>query len=225
MPRNHQGSDEYIMFLDLIKILQVVKDSVKDVVNLKEKGEREKALLKMLKTYFILYDVHKDGAKLLESVNEDPMEFIKTLNDKELQSHVNIWDQILRRQGVRLYTVQECILSKGYLAVVNPDAVDKISEIVGNKMDRLVTLHGMGASLFFRNIFPIEETPSTIASLAMQSLTKQESGSIDKGAVANELTELKLVLGEFRAIIDKMMEAKEILALSEKARKETSMAT
>ena len=100
------------MFTDLLKILDFVKNSVRDLSKLKKSAERKEALLEMLKTYFYLYDTHLDGVKLLESVDSDPVNYIKSLQDESLQEHLKIWDQVLRRQGVRLYNIQQYITSQ-----------------------------------------------------------------------------------------------------------------
>jgi len=211
------------MFTDLLKIISFIKDSVKDLSKLNASSERKAALLEMLKTYFYLYDAHVDGVKLLESVDSDPVNYIKTLGDESLKAYLNVWDQVLRRQGIRLYNTQEFITSQSYLAIINPSAVENISKVIGYKMDRLVTLHGLGAGLFFRNVFPIEETPETLASLVLQVLTKQDTGLVDKVVVQRELDDLKNSLDDFRAMIEASMENKEILELSKEAREATQL--
>jgi len=91
-------------------------------------------------------------------------------------------------------------------------------------MDRLVTLHGLGAGLFFRNVFPTDETPETTVSLVVQVLMKQDSDVINKKLVLDELNALKKGLDSFRTIIDSSMNKEEILLLSNKAREETEIA-
>ncbi|HEA3089962.1 TPA: hypothetical protein RVR74_002278 [Aeromonas salmonicida] len=211
------------MFTDLLKILNLIKNSVQYLSILRKSSDRKQALLEMLKTYFYLYDTHVDGVKLLESVDNDPVNYIKSLKDDSLKEHLKIWDQVLRRQGIRLYNTQQYITSQSYLAVINPSAVENISKVIGYKMDRLVTLHGLGASLFFRNIFPIEEMPETLANLVLQALTKQETGLIEKESVSKELDNFKESLDEFRIMIDAVMGKEEILELSAEARKETHL--
>ncbi|MCP1599451.1 hypothetical protein J2S82_001408 [Aeromonas caviae] len=211
------------MFADLLKILNLIKASVQYLSNLRKSSDRKQALLEMLKTYFYLYDTYVDGIKLLESIDNDPVNYIKSLKDDSLKEHLKIWDQVLRRQGIRLYNTQQYITSQSYLAVINPSAVENISKIIGYKMDRLVTLHGLGASLFFRNIFPIEDTPETLANLVLQALTKQKNGLIEKESVSNELDNFKKSLDEFRIMIDVVIDKEEILELSDKARKETNL--
>tara|TARA_Y100000815_G_C13251335_1_gene465688 strand:- start:58 stop:756 length:699 start_codon:yes stop_codon:yes gene_type:complete len=216
---------EVAMFTDLVKILDFFINSIKDLSKFNKSSERKEALLEMLKTYFYLYDAHLDGVKLLKSVDSDPINYVKSLKGESLQEHLKTWDQILRRQGVRLYEAQKYINSQSYLAVINPGAVDSISKVIGYKMDRLVTLHGLGAGLFFRNVFPTEETPENLANLVLQVLTKQEAGLIDKAEVGKELDSLNVSLDEFRTMLNNAMSKEELLELSDNARNETYLET
>lgn len=212
------------MFTELLKIINLISSAVKDLSNIKTSYDRKIALLEMLKTYFLLLDSYKDGIKLLESVNSNPFEYIKSLDDSSLKYHLSVWDEILRRQGIRLYQAQEYITSQSYLAIINPDIVEEISKVIGYKMDRLVTLHGLVAGLFFRNLFPTDETPETTVKLVVQVLMKQDSDVINKELVFDELKALKKGLDSFRIIIDSIMDKEEILLLSNKAREETKIA-
>lgn len=110
-----------------------------------------------------------------------------------------------------------------YLNIVNPDAVEQISEIIGYKMNNLVTLHGLISSLVFRNMFPIEESPEITVSLVIEILTKQDSDIINKELVLSELNSFKEGLNLFRTIIESTMNKEEILVLSKKAREETKI--
>lgn len=200
-------------------------NSVKGLSKLNKSSERKEALLEMLQAYFYLYDTHLDGVKLLESVDSDPVNYVKSLQGESLQKHLNTWDKVLRRQGIRLYKAQQYITSQSYLAVINPSAVDNISKVIGYKMDRLVTLHGLGAGLFFRNVFPTEETPEQLANLVLQVLTKQEAGLIDKDEVGKELDDLNVSLNKFRTMINEAVSKEELLELSDIARNETYLVT
>ena len=212
------------MFTDLLKIINIISSAVKDLNNIKITHDRKTALSEMLKTYFLLLDSYKDGIKLLESVNSNPLEYIKSLDDNSLKYHLDVWDKILRRQSIRLYRAQEYITSQSYLAIINPDIVEEISKVIGYKMGRLVTLHELGAELFFRNVFPTDETPERTVSLVVQILMKQDSDVINKKLVFDELNALKKGLDSFRTIIDSSINKEEILLLSNKARKETKIA-
>ena len=211
------------MFSDLLAILSLVKNAIKDLNSLKASSDRKAALLEMLKTYFLMLDTYEDGIKLLETVDHDPVQYIKSLDDDAAKIHSDIWDRILRRQSFRLCRIQEYITTQSYLAVINPDLVKEISKVIGYKMDTVVTLHGIGAALFFRNVFPVDTSPESTATLVVQVLTKQESGVVDNQSILNELNSLKAGLDQFRELIDSVMDKKEIMALSAKARKETEI--
>lgn len=213
------------MFTDLVKILEFLMNSVKGLSKLNKSSERKEALLEMLQAYFYLYDTHLDGVKLLESVDSDPVNYVKSLQGESLQEHLNTWDKVLRRQGIRLYKAKQYITSQSYLAVINPSAVDNISKVIGYKMDRLVTLHGLGAGLFFRNVFPTEETPEQLANFVLQVLTKQEAGLIDKDEVGKELDDLNVSLNKFRNMINEAVSKEELLELSDMARNKTYLVT
>ncbi|MBT28324.1 MAG: hypothetical protein CMO01_01595 [Thalassobius sp.] len=213
------------MFTDLVKILEFLMNSVKGLSKLNKSSERKEALLEMLQAYFYLYDTHLDGVKLLESVDSDPVNYVKSLQGESLQEHLNTWDKVLRRQGIRLYKAKQYITYQSYLAVINPSAVDNISKVIGYKMDRLVTLHGLGAGLFFRNVFPTEETPEQLANFVLQVLTKQEAGLIDKDEVGKELDGLNVSLNKFRNMINEAVSKEELLELSDMARNKTYLVT
>lgn len=208
------------MFSDLFEIICLVKDSIKDLSILNKDNERESAILEMLKTYFIMLDSYGDGMKMIESISENPTEYIKGLDENSLEAQINIWDKFLRKQSARLYQAQQYISSQSYLAVINPTAQKRIEDVIGYKMDSIVSLHGLGSVLFFRSMLPQDETPEAIASLVSQVLTQQDNVIINKDKVRKELQQLKEGLDEFRAIIEGATRKEELLALSNKAREE-----
>ena len=213
------------MFPDLLKIINLIVNAIKGWSNLNVSSDRKAALIEMLKTYFLILDTYEDGIELLKSVDHDPVQYIKSLDDDAAIMHTDDWDRILRRQGVRLFLIRENLTAQSYLAVINPDLVKEISRVIGNKMDRVITPHGIGAGLCFRNLFRSEESPESIASLVVQVFTKQESGIVDNESILNELNSLKAGLDQFRELIDSAMDKKEIMALSEKAREKTKIPT
>ena len=212
------------MFLDLLTILDFVQKAINGLCRLKTSSDRKAALLEMLKTYFLILDTYEDGLKLLQSVDHNSVQYIKLLDADTAISHSDIWDHILRRQGIRLYLIQNNINEQSYLAVINPDLVKEISKVIGYKLDRVITLHGIGSALYMRNLFPVAADPESIASLVVQILTKQESGVVDNKSVMNELSELKAGLDQYRELIDSAMDKTEIMTLSKKAREATKIA-
>jgi len=106
-----------------------------------------------LRVYFILLDCVNDGEKLIAEAGPNPVEKILSLGPAESAKTLERWDSIIVRQGQRLSSLQGAIFGQNHLAVINPDLQKRISEVVGYKTDRLVTLHGIGAALFFRRMF------------------------------------------------------------------------
>lgn len=113
--------------------------------------------------------------------------------------------------------------SISYLALVDPDAQKNIENVIGNKMDRLVTLHGLCAGMFFRSVFQIEESPEGTAALVVLALAKQKSGTIDLDAVSTELERLKEGLDQFRSVIMGCFDKEELRPLTDEARKATQI--
>lgn len=211
------------MFSELLKLINIAQCAVKDIVNLKKESDRKDAVLEMLKIYYLMYDAYNDGVKLLESVNEDPVEYIKKYNDKTIKAQLDIWDKVLRRQSARLYMVNNYISSQSYLSVYCPESQKKIIEIIGDKMDRVKSLHGLGASLFFRTVFPDKETPEITASLVTDSLS-MHTELFDKSKILNELYTFNSGINDFRDVINNFADKQEILALSQQAREQTNLA-
>lgn len=211
------------MFPDLLKIISFIQNASKDLNYLRASSHRKAALLEILKTYFLILDTYEDGVKLLKSVDHDPVQYIKSLDDDAAKIQSDAWDRILRRQSVRLYSIQQNIATQSYLSIVNPKLVKEISKVVGNKMDRVVTLHRIGSQLFFRNLFPVEESPESIANLVVQFLTKKESGVVDNESIMSDLNSLEAGLDQFRELILSAMDKKEVMTLCTQAREETKM--
>ncbi len=213
------------MFTDLLRIVELVREAASGIVKLGKAAERRSAALEMLKTYFLILDAHEDGLRLLESATADPISYVKQLGDKTLETQLKIWDTILRRQSWRLYEASNYVSAQSYLAVIDPDAQKSINEVIGYKMDRVATLHGLGASLFFRSIFPLDESPESVAELVIKVLATEESGAIDQIAVREELARLKKGLDAFRESIMGLIDKEEFHSIAEEARNATRLHT
>lgn len=211
------------MFGELLKIVDYLYKAVPGILKLRKASEYRSAALEMLKTYFLILDAHEDGLRWLESATSDPVNYIKKLDDKALKVQLKIWDTILRRQSRRLYEAGVYISSQSYLAVLDPDAQKSIQGVIGNKMSRVANLHGQGAGLFFRNIFPINESPEDIAGLVVKTLSMEENGLLDETEVREELNSLKKGLDKFRDTIIKFIDKEEFYSISTEARAATRL--
>ncbi len=189
----------------------------------RSQSEQDAAALEMLKAYFLLLDARSDGEALLRSVTKDPIAYISSLDSTALESQLSIWDKILRRQSYRLYNVGFYFSSQSYLAVIAPELQAEAERVIGNKMNRVVTLHGIGANLFFRSILPIEESPEEVASTVLTVLTKKASGIIDHDLVSRELADLGKSLSNFSEVISESFDRNSVRLLSDKAREATQI--
>ena len=80
---------------------------------------------------------------------------------------------------MRLYALQGFVSNQNHLTIINPELQEKISEIVGYKMDRAITLHGIGSTLFLRNMFPIQNTDEEKAKLVKLMAGVASDGVLD----------------------------------------------
>ena len=87
-------------------------------------------------------------------------------------------------------------------------------------MDRAVTLHGIGAGLFFRNMFPIGETNEEKARL-VALMAGAENDLLDLEKITAEVATLREALEEYRLVVERIVTSEELLSLSGKARQET----
>lgn len=209
------------MFVDLLKIVNLVRKSVSGLVKLGKESERRAATLEMLKMYFLIYDACKDGRQLLESATDNPVAYIKSLEGTALDAQMKVWNAILRRQGVRLYEAQSYVSASSYLAVIDPEAQRGIEEVIGYKMNRVANLHGLGAGLFFRAMLPVKETPAETAELVAHILTMEEAALLEPEAILDELAKLESGLDEFRQLIMAVIEKNDFVQLADEARHAT----
>lgn len=203
----------------MISEITAIVNYIRDITKYKQNKDREKRIIELFEAYYYFYDICYDSKKMLNNMDENPLEYIKNLDKELITKQLEIWDSFLRKQSLRLYNLQNYIYENSFLALINPKSVDSIKKIVGYKLDTVKTLHQLGAGLFFRNIFPQEERPEDIAELVIEVLTFDEKFSIDK--IKIEIGLLENELENFSSILKESVEKKDFFALSEKARKNT----
>ncbi len=120
---------------------------------------------------------------------------------------------------MRLYTLQGYIFGQHHLSVIDPALQDRISEAIGYKMDRAVTLHGIGAALFFKNMFPIANTHEEKAKY-VALMAGEEQDTLNMQRVEAEITSLRDSLNQYRNVVSRMVTDAELLRLSQRAREE-----
>lgn len=209
------------MFCDLVQLVKLLGSAATGVNKLKAASERREAVIGLLKTYFLLKDCVDEGEKLVLDAGADPIRKISEQPADEAIETLTRWDLVIRNQGFRLHELQRHVFGADHLAVIDPALQKQISEVVGSKIQRITSLHGIGAALFFRNMFPIANTNEERARyVAVMAGSKGDLINMER--VSKEISLLKSTLDEYRTVIDKLMSQEEVIALSSIARRATS---
>lgn len=209
------------MIKEIGMVVKTIIDALKHYTKISQEAEKRADNLGLLKIYFILKDVQEDGCKLLELASPNPIEYVKTANGEALSARLKIWDAVLRRQGARLYKIQNYLNGRSDISIIDPKAQRRISVIVGSKRGRVLNLFNLGAGLFFRTVLPIGESPEAIGELVIKTLSLQDSETLDLTKIKLELDELDEALEEYRKLLFAFMSNEDIRRLSEQARSET----
>jgi hypothetical protein len=208
------------MFANLKTIVDLIRSGVAGFHEFKGRRDRQEIVLQLRRTYFLLKDCADEGEELLGLATHDPLSKIRAMQPDDVVKAGAEWDAKLRRQGHRLYALQGLVFGQDHLAVINPDLQRDIGTIVGYKMDRAVTLHRIGAVLFFRNMFPQHESAEDKARVVSLMLGAQEDGALDVGQSAAEIDALRRALEEYRTVVERFVSNEELLLLSERARQD-----
>lgn len=173
--------------------------------------------------YFTLKDCVDDGEKLVADADPDPVGKISSMKPDDAITMLKRWDATIRKQGIRLFHLQGAVLGQDHLTVINPKLQERIGEVIGCKMDRTVTLHGIGAALFFRAAFPIADTNEEKARY-IAVMAGEEDSSLNMPRIREEIATLRESLDQFRLVVERLVSDTELLQLSQRARTETRFA-
>lgn len=208
------------MFAQIKTIVDLIRSGATDINAFRRKKDRREAILDMLRFYFILKDCVDEGEALVNEALPNPVEVISSMEPESALATVEQWDAVIRRQGSRLYQLREALFGQHHLAVINPELQERLGKVVGHKMDRAVTLHGIGAALFFKNLAPIGDTVQEKARY-VSVMAGEEGDALHIGRIEEELSNLRESLDLYRAFIERMMSIEEVLQLSKQAREDT----
>ncbi|OJA91664.1 hypothetical protein BGV71_04020 [Burkholderia ubonensis] len=86
-------------------------------------------------------------------------------------------------------------------------------------MDRSVTLHKIGAALFFKNMFPIANSHEEKAKY-VALMVGEEQDTLNMQRVEAEITGLRESLNQYRDVVSRLVTDEELLRLSKRAREE-----
>lgn len=208
------------MFAQLKGVVDLIRSGVSDFRNFQTAKAREDAVLDLLRVYFLLKDCVDDGEKLISEAQPNPVEKIAGMEPQLALATIERWDATIRKQGIRLHRLQGAILGQDHIAVINPALQDRLSEAIGYKMDRAITLHGIGSALFFKNMFPVANTIEEKARY-ISLMAGEEGNSLDMSRICAEIESLRESLNQYRAVVERMVSNAELLQLSKRARQET----
>jgi len=211
------------MFAQLKGVVDLLRSGIADFRKFRDDSEREKAVFEILKAYFLFKDCVDDGESLVAEAGPDPISKITNMEASLALTTIERWDVIVRRQGMRLYALQDCIFGQHHLSVIDPALQKRISEVIGYKMNRTVTLHGIGATLFFKNMFPVADTHEEKAKY-IALMAGEEADTLNMPRIEAEIASLRGALEQYRVIVEKMVTNAELLRLSQRARQETQYA-
>ena len=208
------------MFAHLKVIVDLVSVGVTDAWSLKSKRDRQKAVLRMLESYFLLKDCLDDGAALILEAGHCPVTTLHSMSAEEASTAITRWDRVLRMQGNRLYMLKDYLLGQDHLAVIAPDVQAEVAKAVGSKFDSVTTLEGIGASLVFYIMFPIAETPEEKADYIV-TMAGSRKDIINIPKIKREVKALGKSLDSYRRVIEKLVSNEEIVKRSRRARETT----
>lgn len=212
------------MFEPLAKIVKLLSQGFTAFSKYKNNQEREEAVTQILEVYFLIKDCVDDGEQLLNDCDWNPIGKIKSLSTEQAEVTAKKWDMIISRQGIRLYDLQGHIFADHHLSILNPELQDKLSDVIGSKMDRAVTLHGIGAALFFNAALKTAETPVEKAGLIEYMAGAEEKGPLNMEQIISEILNLRAALDEYRAVVERLVTNEELVSLSNKARERATAA-
>ncbi|MDY0309746.1 MAG: hypothetical protein RBR29_08150 [Castellaniella sp.] len=210
------------MFGELISLVDLLRGGAVDASAKKAAAKRREAVLPMLETYFLLKDLVDEGAALVTDAGPQPVAKIQTMSDHDAEATLAAWDVALKRQAFRMRAVSQLIFGQEFLEVVSPELREKLYAVVGSKFSRATSLHGIGAALFFRAIFPVEK--SDLDRARYIAVMAGENGEIlNMEKAEEEISQLREGLETYRAVVMKLASADEVMSLSAEARKRTDL--
>ena len=210
-----------MIFAELKLIVELLRSCILNFQMYKSEKRREKLILELLQTYFLMKDCVEEGKQLIDEAGPDPIRKIKSMDEISADSTLKRWEVILYRQVQRLRALQEFIIGQNHLAVIDPDTQARIKEVVGYKLERTNSLHGIGAALVVRFMFPIASSAEDRASYVSVMIGSQ-SELLDVGKIELEIGDLRESLENYRKVILRLLTDGEITRFSDGAREKTS---
>jgi hypothetical protein len=163
-----------------------------------------------------------DGLYLIEAAGPDPVARLMALPAESLQATAANWDLVLRKQGVRLDLLSSYLFGDKQLPIIDTRLREALGAAIGSKMQRAVTLHGIGSNLVLRLMLPLDDSPEDIARLVRVMAGERGRSTLNMKRIRREVQQLRSALEGYRTTLDRLVPPDELIRLDKRARKETA---
>ena len=208
------------MFGELVSFVDVLRSTAKDFRSRRLSAEREVVVLALLRTYFYLKDATDEGELLVEDAKPNPVDLIRALEPSEAKERLARWNIALRRQTFRLMRVSDLIYGQEFIDIVSPDLRERLYEVLGTKFNRVNSLHGIGAALFFRGW--ADSSPEEQARY-VSIMAGEKRSLLHMKKIREEISALREAMEDYRLAVNQLSTTDEIVRLTAKARAETKL--
>jgi hypothetical protein len=210
------------MFGELISFVNILRTAVQDFRAKKSGVGREAIISRMLETYFYLKDAVDEGESVVHDAAPNPVELIASLGSAEAALKLREWDLVLRRQAFRLYRVSENVFDQDFIEVASPDLRHRLEDVIGSKFNRANSLHGIGAALVFRDMFPLQLSDEDKARY-ISTMAGEEGDLLHMDKIRDEISALRGAMEAYSQAIMGLAASDEVFRLSEHARTKTRL--
>jgi antitoxin component HigA of HigAB toxin-antitoxin module len=206
------------MFGELVSFVDALRSTVQDFRSRQLNAQREAVISALLSTYFYLKDATDEGELLVEDAKPNPVEVIKALEPAKAKERLARWNIALRRQTFRLMRVSDLIYGQEFIDIVSPNLRERLYDVLGNKFNRVNSLHGIGAALFFHGW--ADSSPEEQAQY-VSIMAGEKKNLLHMEKIRVEISALRETMEEYRLTINQLSTPDEIIRLTAKARAET----
>lgn len=206
------------MFGELINFIDVLRASALDFRS-RQLGVKRKAVIStLLETYFYLKDATDEGEMLVEDAAPSPVEVIKSLSPADAKVRLAKWDSALQRQTFRLMRISERVFGQDFLDVLSPSLRESLNNFLGSKFERATSLHGIGATLYFRSwVDGSQEEKARYVSV----MAGEVDDLLHMEKIRDEIVRLRDGMETYRLTVHDLATSDELILLSQAARTAT----
>jgi hypothetical protein len=212
----------------LIKLLELLLRVLETRNTAIQSKERERLLVDLLVTYYVLRNVCEVGNRLLEVAGEDAVERATSLSGQARDEWMTNCHLLMRAQRNNLSRLGNILLYEGLpiVDVLDPDLRSELKTIIGNKEKGLFAI---GAALEIYMIFgPLteEDEEKTYGELTarfrqaariLELLLTPDREQFEIRSVISDLQRLKELSERFRNVVVQLCPSERLLEISAEA--------